>query len=130
MMSDSGSGTDTMMNGNPKMTGKQVTLKSMAHHTITTKIRKEKRMISDLDARLKDARLNSERALASSCEMIGRISRLSQISPKTTGMSIEEVDEFIKRTTEEIQTKFEKMTLVEMLVDMTIDVLTKGGEDA
>lgn len=111
------------------MTGKQITLKSMAHHTITTKIRKEKRMkrmMSDLP----DARLNSERALASSCEMIGRISRLSQISPATTGMSIEEVDEFIKRTTEEVKSKFEKMDLVEVLVDMTIDVLTKGGENA
>lgn len=77
-----------------------------------------------------NARLNSERALADSCEMIARISRLSQLRPEVTGMSIEEVDEFIKRTTEEMTAKFEKMTLVDVIVDMTIDVLKGVGENA
>lgn len=103
------------------MIGKQITTKSMAHHTITTKIRKEKRLMSDL-------RFNLERALADSCEMIARISRLSQLRPELTGMSIEEVDEFIKRTAEEMTVKFEKMTLVDVIVDMTIDVLGGGGD--
>ena len=31
------------------MTGKQITLKSMAHHTITTKIRKEKKMLKRME---------------------------------------------------------------------------------
>ena len=77
-----------------------------------------------------EARLNTERALASSCEMIARISRLSQLRPEITGMSIEEVDEFIKRTAEEMTVKFEKMSLVDLIMDLTIKVVAKGGEDA
>ena len=115
-------GTDSMMNGKPKrMIGKQITLRSMAHHTITTKIRKERRVMDN------NMRIHSEKMLADSCDAIAKLSRLSQLKPELTGMTIEEVDEFIKNTADKLSAKYEKMSVSEIMIEM-LDKVFAGGE--
>ena len=67
-------------------------------------------------------------ALEDSCRMIARIARLSQIEPELTGMTIEEVGEFINSMSDKYDTKYSNMGIPELTIDMLSEMFERKEE--
>lgn len=68
-------------------------------------------------------------ALEGSCRMIARIARMSQIEPELTGMTIEEVGEFISSMSYKYDTKYSDMGIGELTIDMMREMFEERKEE-
>ena len=77
-----------------------------------------------------EKRNKTKEALKSSCKMIALIARLSQINPEITGMTIEEVGEFINSMSDKYDTKYSDMSVGELTIDMIREMCEERKEEA
>lgn len=68
--------------------------------------------------------------LEESCRMIARVARMSQINPEITGMTIEEVGEFINSMSDKYDTKYSDMGIGELTIDMMRELFEERREEA
>ena len=127
------SGIASMRSGNPKMTGKQISLKSMEHHTITTKIRKEKDMfevkkriekLSSEDLR-EEALLSLSDAVRMFTEELATIKRSFVLDYGTE----EEFDKAFNREMDRAYSKVRNMSKKDMTVRMILKLMEHQALD-
>lgn len=127
------SGIDSMRNVKPKMNGKQITLKSMAHHTITTKIRKEKDMFKEKKRieKLSSEDLREEALLSLSdtvrymAEELANMKRSFVLEYGTE----EEFDRAFNREMDRAYSKVRNMSKKEMTVRMILKLMEHQALD-
>lgn len=127
------------------MTGKQITLKSMEHHTITTKIRKEKNMKAEEIKRFEsmseeemkeDLLCSLSDCVRDIAEKVGSLKRSFVLRFGTE----EDFDKSLNREMERAYRKFKDMSEEELHIYMVlsmamngnwdgIDIMFKDGED-
>lgn len=76
-----------------------------------------------------EKRDKTKEALEGSCRMIAIIARLSQIMPEITGMTIEEVGEFINSMSDKYDTKYSDMGIAGLTIDMMGELFEERKEE-
>lgn len=76
-----------------------------------------------------EKRDETKAALESSCRAIARTARLAQIDPEITGMTIEEVGEFINSMSDKYDTKYSDMGIPELTIDMIREMFEERKEE-
>lgn len=126
-------GTDSMMNGNPKMTGRQITLKSMEHHTITTKIRKEKNMLKNMEKfeslSIKEKREEALLALSDGVRMIAEEYATLKRSFVLEYGTEEEFDKAFNRELDRAYRKVRNMSKKDMALHMIMKMMANQALD-